>query len=153
MKEFCDQKKYLVIAAAAGIIASFLPWASISGIINQSVNGLDGDGKLTIVLFAVAGYFVIKGNKNEELSGNAFYIVIGAFGLAGLIGLYDWSNMTEKLKSIHETNSKFGLKKSLFAFEVKIGLGLYLTAIAGVAGVAVPFLFKGKVNKSDENAD
>ncbi|MFM7758862.1 MAG: hypothetical protein ACKO6J_08005 [Crocinitomicaceae bacterium] len=113
MKEFCDQKKYLVIAAAVGIIASFLPWASISGIISQRVNGLDGDGKLTIVLFAVAGYFVIKGNKNEELSGNALYVVIGAFGLAGLIGLYDWSNMTDKLKSIHETNSKFGFKKSV----------------------------------------
>jgi hypothetical protein len=151
MKEFCDQKKYLVIAAAAGIIASFLPWASISGIINQSVNGLDGDGKLTIVLFAVAGYFVIKGNKNEELSGNALYVVIGAFGLAGLIGLYDWSNMTDKLKSIHETNSKFGFKKSVL--DVKIGLGLYLTAIAGVVGVAVPFLLKGKVNKGTENVD
>ena len=39
LKEFCDQKKYMLIAAAIGVIAVFLPWATVkSGMLNFSAN-------------------------------------------------------------------------------------------------------------------
>lgn len=146
MKDFCDQKKYMLIAAVIGVIAAFMPWASISGFMNSSFSGIDGDGKLTVVLFLVAGYFAFKGNKGEELSGTNLYVAAGAFAIAGLIGLYDWSNLSEKLKAINEVGSKLGGKKKIL--EVKIGFGLYLTAIAGVAGAVLPFVLKNKQKKA-----
>ena len=131
--EFTKQKQILLLAAAVGIIGAFLPWASVSVMgISQSVNGLSGDGIITLVLFAVAGYLSFKGDKKEVLSGNSLYIIVGAFGIAGLIGLYD----------INQMGQVTGL--AAIGASASIGIGLYLTLLAGAAGAILPFVIKEK---------
>ena len=136
IKEFCDQKKYMLIAAVVGVISAFLPWASVkAGGFSISANGLDGgDGYITIILFAAAGYLTFRNEKSEELSGNNLYMVIGGFGLAGLLGLYD----------LIEADSAMPAGNAYAS--VSIGIGLYLTVLAGLAGAVIPFVLKNKKN-------
>ena len=49
------QRKFILIAAAAGVISMFLPWVSISAFgmdVGQSNNGVRGGGILIFFLFA-----------------------------------------------------------------------------------------------------
>ena len=137
LKEFCDQKKYMLIAAAIGVIAVFLPWATVKSVMGSvSANGLDGDdGVITLIIVSIVGYLVFRNDKSEELTGNNLYLVVGGFGIAALIGIYDLSNASSSFPSV--TNQYVS---------VNIGIGLYLTALAGVAGAAIPFVLKNKEN-------
>jgi hypothetical protein len=136
LKEFCDQKKYMLIAAAIGVIAVFLPWATVkSGMLNFSANGLDGDGVITLILFSIVGYLIFRNDKTEELSGNNLYLVVGGFGICALIGIYDWSNASNSFPAVSNQ-----------LVSVNIGIGLYLTALSGIAGAVIPFVLKNKEN-------
>ncbi|MCP4443374.1 MAG: hypothetical protein GY810_31110 [Aureispira sp.] len=117
------QRLIMTVCAAIGIIATFLPWASVMGL--MTVKGIDGaDGYLNIILFGGALALALLGDRNVPQGGGMMYGALTCFALAGLLGVY-------KVVSL--------MGESM----VTTGFGLYLIAIAGVAGAVVAFIMKG----------
>ena len=125
------QPLHLVLGGAGLIIlGAFLPWASVS--INfagqstsQSTNGIDGDGKITLMFGAAA--LVLTLLKNPGQTKLFALIALIASALATLIGLYDAS----QIGGNSEANSIMAAAGD--AFKVSLGIGIYLTIIGGAA--------------------
>lgn len=117
------KRKFILIVAVAGMVGTFLPWASAFG---YTVNGTEGDGWITLVMFAIGGAIAFfKGDKAQPLSKGTLYGVWIPAAIAGFIAL----------EKIFTKPSGMGMK---------IGLGLWLIAIAGILQVLISFFFKGE---------
>ncbi len=99
------QRKFILIAAAIGIISIFLPWLSFSGL---SINGFHSYGILVFIGFAGAGVVAVLGDQTKavdkamwmaELIAGAISLLftiiyitsipdIGGFGMGYGIGLW-----------------------------------------------------------------
>ena len=117
------QRMALMLAAAAGIVASFLPWASVMGI---SVNGTAGAGWISLLLFAVIAIMSLLGNRTMALKGGLMIAAIIAAVLVIILGI--WQIMD--------------IKKEGGGF-VEIGFGLYIVVAAGAGCLLLPFVIKG----------
>ena len=103
------------------IMGSVLPWATVEVILfgQQSIDGLDGDGVITLPLGIVMLILALTARKE---SGNTPPVIAGLLALAaGSIGLYDLTNVRRINPGI--------------LGEVSVGVGLYLVVIG--AGVAI----------------
>ncbi|QTU82730.1 hypothetical protein J7S27_05525 [Carnobacteriaceae bacterium zg-C25] len=79
------QKLYITIFSVIGALSVFMPWASISSFgVSQNFSGIDGDGKITLVLFIIACVLCLIGNKQEKLQKNFIY-GIWAIGAVNII--------------------------------------------------------------------
>jgi len=58
------QRKFVLIAAAVGIISMFLPWISFFGF---SINGMHGSGIVVFLCFAVSGIISLLGDQTKNL--------------------------------------------------------------------------------------
>lgn len=116
-----QQRKYILIAAAVGVIAMFLPWVEVSlmGMSQTASNGMHGKGVLIFICFLGCGLLAIMGDQLRALD-NAMWVVVliaGALGL--LLTLWVWSSVG---------SSAFGM--------VQPGFGIYIAALSAI-GVVV----------------
>ena len=83
------QRKFILIAAAVGFIAMFLPWINISFFgISSSLNGMHDKGILVFICFVVAGVLAYTGDQTKNLDKKNWFIVLIAGALATLIMLW-----------------------------------------------------------------
>ena len=78
-----NQRKMILIAAAVGVIAMFLPWWSMG--IFGSVNGMHGEGILVFLCFVGAGVLAVMGDQTKNLDRTNWMLTLIAGGLASLI--------------------------------------------------------------------
>ncbi len=123
------QKLFVVIAAAAGALGTFLPWVTVP--LFGSINGTQGDGWITLALFAITIVLAFIGNKEQRMAGGRFYLWLLPSVLASLMGIY----------KIIDFNSKMS-EAGGFGGAISIGTGLYLIIIAGIAALLLGFLIK-----------
>src|SRR5690606_11829727 len=64
---FSRQRTALAITAAAGMLATFLPW--VKAPIIGSIDGTAGDGWITLALFACSFALCFAGNRSRSISG------------------------------------------------------------------------------------
>ncbi|MBM4402880.1 MAG: hypothetical protein FJ042_00590 [Candidatus Cloacimonetes bacterium] len=114
------QRLFIMIAAVVGAVAALLPWASAFGF---TVSGISGDGILTLILFIICIALLLIKDKSRTLSVPFNFIVAGAGGASGLVGLFDIYRMSE------------------LSLEI-VGIGLWLTLIAGIAVPVLVFVIK-----------
>ncbi|BAN02601.1 DUF2510 domain-containing protein [Ilumatobacter coccineus] len=110
----------LLAGAGVGVVGAFLPWVSAGPF---TVNGIDGDGQITVILAVLLGVigFVVNKSADKRLStGGRVGGIVLSLGIA-LIGAYDISEVSS------EVNDLF--------LPVSVGFGLYLTVLAGVLGL------------------
>jgi hypothetical protein len=69
------QRKTILIGAALGLIACFLPWFSY-GV--GSVNGMNGIGVLAFILFIVAALLSLMGDQKANIPSKMWLPVLGA---------------------------------------------------------------------------
>lgn len=69
------QRKFIIIGAALGLIACFLPWFSYG---MGSVNGMNGIGLLAFILFIVAGLLALMGDQKGNIPSKMWLPVLGA---------------------------------------------------------------------------
>jgi hypothetical protein len=69
------QRKFILIGAALGLIACFLPWFSY-GV--GSVNGMNGIGVLAFILFIVAGLLALMGDQKVNIPSKMWLPVLAA---------------------------------------------------------------------------
>lgn len=133
-----NQRKFILVAVAVGIIAVFLPWMSISvGMLGesmtQSVNGFRGVGILYFLALAATGVVAIMGNQQALLDKNMRLGAIGG-GAVAIIALVIY--FADAKGSTGDVGG-FGLASA------SIGYGFYLSAVAAIAVTAIPFVIKG----------
>ncbi|MES2773610.1 MAG: hypothetical protein V4722_05475 [Bacteroidota bacterium] len=77
------QRKFILIAAAVGLISMFLPWISIG--MFGSVNGLHGAGFLALFAFAGAGAVAFLGDQTKSLDKTMWFVALACGAIATLI--------------------------------------------------------------------
>ena len=83
------QRKFVLIAAVAGVISMFLPWVSISLLgFTQSVNGMHGSGILVFLCFAASGIVAYLGDQTKNLDKTMWLVTLIAGALATLIVIW-----------------------------------------------------------------
>ena len=113
------QRKYVLIAAAAGIIGVFCPWVSIFGF---SVNGFHGVGIFIFLCLAAAGAFTLMGDQTKNLDKTFWMITLIAGGIAALIMIINLFNAMGGLSAV--------------------SFGFYLTLLGSVGVTAAAFMFR-----------
>jgi hypothetical protein len=127
------QRKLILIAAAIGIISTFLPWFTISASafgynIKQSQNGFHGIGILYFLLLIAVAAIAAVGEQKERLQKNMRLAVIGAGALAVICMLIGYGNIAD--------TSSSGM------VEAGVGYGFVLSFLAALAVTAIPFIIK-----------
>ncbi len=86
MNGFHKQRLVTAICAGAGMLATFLPWATMP--MFGSVSGTAGDGWITLALFVPALVLALMGDKTQPLLGAKRYGAVIPSGLSALLGLW-----------------------------------------------------------------
>ena len=116
------QRKFILIAAAIGIIAMFLPWIDAFVI---KANGMHGKGIIVFLCFAAAGVMAYMGDQTKNLDKTPWFITLICGAIATLMMILFYSDAS--------SNSIVG---SLLAY------GFYIAAIASIGLLAVTYLFR-----------
>ena len=116
------QRKMILVAAAVGVIAMFLPWWSISlGILGSgSVNGMHGEGLLVFLCFLAAGAIAYMGDQTKNLDRTNWMFALIAGGVASLIMIIRFLSWLDILSAL--------------------SIGFYLALAAAVAIVAFAYI-------------
>lgn len=69
------QRKFIIVGAALGLIACFLPWFSYG---MGSINGMNGIGVLVFILFIAAGLLALTGDQKGNIPSKMWLPVLGA---------------------------------------------------------------------------
>jgi peptidoglycan/LPS O-acetylase OafA/YrhL len=76
------QRKFILIAAAVGIIGMFLPWFDL---FFMSINGMHSWGLLAFLSFAGAGVVAFLGDQTKNLEKTSWFIALSCGAIATLI--------------------------------------------------------------------
>ena len=112
------QRKMMLIAAAVGVIAMFLPWWSFI----VSINGMHGTGILVFLCFLAAGAMAVMGDQTANLTRTNWMIALIASGLASLIMTITFLSNLNLLSLL--------------------SIGFYLALIASVALLAITYMHR-----------
>jgi hypothetical protein len=118
-------------AAALAVVAAFLPWITAATIFgNLSRSGIDGggDGVVTAVLGAVVATVTFATRRNDNDRGAGIAIVLCSL-IVVAISVYDLFSVNDRINDIDRRY-----------VDASVGIGLYLTIVAGVGGVVAGVL-------------
>ena len=119
------QRKFILIAAAVGIIAVFLPWISIGAFgVKESQNGFHSYGIVVFLAFAVAVVISLIGDQTKTLDQSMWMVALVAGVIAALFTLIFFSRL----------NDAFGI--------VDPGFGIWISFIAAAGVIGAAWLYK-----------
>jgi peptidoglycan/LPS O-acetylase OafA/YrhL len=118
------QRKFVLIAAAVGVISMFLPWVSFLG---YSINGMHGSGVLVFLCFAVSGIIAYLGDQTKNLEKTMWAATLIAGAIALLIILYYFTEASGGNGSI---------------FGSVIGFGIYVSGLAAIGVLLAAYTFR-----------
>ena len=107
------QRKFILIASAAGVLGMLLPWVSFSGY--GSINGLHGWGIMMFLFFIASGAVTLMGNQLLPLDKTYWFVALAAGGINAIVMIINFLRALDVI--------------SLF------GIGFYLALIAAIAVV------------------
>ena len=132
-KKMHKQRLGILIVASLGVLATFLPW--VKSPIIGSINGTQGPGWMTLLLFAVPLVISLLNDKTKALKGGQLYGAIIPSLIAGVYGIGE-------ILSFNSTSVKNNPFLQILEASVSIEYGLYLVVLAGIALPIVAFLIK-----------
>jgi len=116
-----------LVGGALVTIGSFMPWAGVATVFGTlSVNGTEGDGKITMVIGLVLVLLAIlelTGASNTRIA--ALVLALIAAGVGG----YDLVNASDKIADVGNEYAR-----------ASVGVGLYAVVAGGVLAVVGGFL-------------
>jgi hypothetical protein len=130
------QKTGIIIASAAGMVGTFLPWINIP--VLGGIRGTDWDGWITFIMFGLALVVAAVGSKERALNVVQLVLAVILGGGAGLFGV--WKIIDFK-SSIGEVASDNALGEAMGSI-ISVGSGLYLIVLAGIAVIFFAFALK-----------
>lgn len=133
----------IIIASVAVIIGSVLPWGTVNlgGFGGLSVSGIEGDGKIIIILAIGAIVLAILKDRTQPLIKNF------ALGVMAL-GVIETAISIYALFRLGDMSANFGYG----GYGISVGIGLYLTAIASIATFVLGLMAfsGGKISKETD---
>ena len=134
------QRIGILIAAALGALATFMPWVKVP--ILGTINGTKGDGWITFVLFLIPLLVTLLGDKSKSLKvGMTFGALIPSI-IAAAVGIWKISDFKSLMAESQSDDNPF---VNVFAQAVSIEFGLYLVIIAGVLIPIIALAIRDKV--------
>ena len=131
------QRKFILLASAAGLIAMFLPWITVSAgtifggpdehSMSISQNGMHGSGIIVFLFYICAAALSLLGDQTRTLDKAAWLGTIAAGGIAVIFTII--------LLTDTPTGS-MGFAKS------SIGFGAWISALATIAVLASAWLLR-----------
>jgi uncharacterized membrane protein len=134
------QRKYILIAAAVGIISVFLPWATVSvsfAEITNIRNGFYNYGIAAFLGFLVAAAVVLLGDQTKTLDKSMWIVSMIAGTISLLFIILFMGDISQIMKSPVDRS---GLVK------VSSGFGIWIALASSIGIIAFAWLFK---NSSD----
>ena len=134
------QRKFILYAAIAGVIATFLPWLSLGNWMNASIggesyNGFHGSGILFFLLQIAIGIVARRGVRQDTLPKNMRPAVIGG-GIASLLCVVFYMHNSDLMNRL---------------MVPIIGIGYIAGFIASICEIVIPLVIKkpGESLKND----
>ncbi len=122
------QRKFVLIAAAVGVVSMFMPWISLSVLgFSQTVNGMHDKGILVFLCFAASGIIAYLGDQTKNLDKTMWAVTLIAGALALLMVIWFYFQATGD-------GNVFG-----GSF---IGFGLYISGIAALGILIAAYMFR-----------
>lgn len=132
------QRILVVLLSFIGIISVFLPWFSFDNLlIDYTVNGIERNGWLVILLFALSIVLAVVKDLNKTIEKGFSVGIMLASILASVIIIIDLLTLD------NQTDNFIG---NLFKTKVNIEYGIYLVLICGIGIPIALFLLKDKEN-------
>jgi len=121
------QRRFVLILAAIGLIAVFLPWVTVGGIFGDSLNanGFNGVGIVVFLALLAVAIIALMGDQKKAEERNMWMITL----LAGFIAL-----LFAVIKYSQISGNSFGI--------VSPGYGLWISLAASLAVLISAWLFK-----------
>jgi hypothetical protein len=133
---------FTYVAIGLAFVASFMPWASV---LVFTVDGTQGDGKVTLVLSLIAAAFVLAWHVGS--SKQPVWLVLALLTSLGIAGvyLYDLINVSRVAHANADPTATFSI-------HVDVGSGLYLGALASSAAVVLICILAASTARSRDVA-
>ncbi len=137
------QRKFILIASAAGIISIFLPWKSFSagmfGVsVSQGVNGFHDAGIVAMLCFGAGIAFSLIGEQSSALQKNMWLGVLATGSIAFLATI---------INMIKTKSAGGGF------VEFTIGWGCWLAMLAAIATIVSAWLFRNPDHQLKESLE
>lgn len=131
-KTMHNQRKFVLIAAAVGLISTFLPWATVSAgrFGSISTNAFGGWGILVFLGYAGAIAFAFLRDQKQQMDANFWILTLFCGALALLITLI----------AILQVSSAGGTRFG--GVGVSIGFGAFISLVAAGGVVFAAWKFK-----------
>ena len=129
------QRLAILITAGLGGLATFMPW--IKAPIIGSVSGTQGDGWITLMLFAVAIVLSLMNDRSKMLVGGLRLVAVIPPLIAAAIGIQKIIEFKSKMADLDDNP----FSKALSA-AISIDFGLYLLVFAGLLLPVLAFAIK-----------
>ena len=131
------QRKFILIAAAVGIISIFLPWATVSmGMLgvseSESANGFRSYGILVFLGFLAAAGVSLMGDQTKTLDKTMWIVSLIAGGVSVLFTALYMTNIS----------NAFGANGGLGMVDVGFGFGLWIALLASLAVLAFSWMYR-----------
>lgn len=134
-----QQRTAILIAAAVGMVGTFLPWYNAFIISINGTNDPDRIGWITLLLFGGILLTTLAGDRESALKGGslgiAFLLALGA----GFLALWRISGFRS---AIGRSSTEGPFARSLSSM-ISVGFGLYIVLLAAV-GIILLGLFLQK---------
>jgi peptidoglycan/LPS O-acetylase OafA/YrhL len=115
------QRKFVLIAAAVGLISMFLPWVKIPFF--GSKNGLHGNGFLILLAFAAAGALAFLGDQKKAMPKSSWLGTLGAGAVAVLFWLINFLDVPSGARGY-------------------LGMGFWICIAAAAGVLACAYMFR-----------
>lgn len=117
-----QQRKMILIAAAVGVVAMFLPWVSVSIPLlgSSSANGMHNSGILVFLAFASAGIIAFMGDQTQNLNRTNWMLALIAGAIAVIVTAINFFDIPGAAR----------------------GYGLYIALAASIAIVAFAYMHR-----------
>ena len=115
------QRKFILIAAAIGIIGMFLPWVSV---FLFSYNGMHGWGILAFLAFIGTVVVALMGDQTKNLDKTFWFIALACGALATLVVVW---NLLDALG-----NGGGSI----------LGVGIYIAALGAIGTLLAAYIFR-----------
>ena len=131
------QRLGIIVTAGLGILATFLPW--VKAPIVGSIYGTNGDGWITLILFAIPMTIGLLNDKTKPINGGLLFIAIVTSIIAAIIGIQKIIEFNSNITNLGDSSFARSLSTG-----VTIEIGVYLVILAGIALPVIAFLTKEK---------
>lgn len=131
-KTMHNQRKFILIAAAVGVVSIFLPWATMSAgrFGSMSSNAFGSWGMLVFLGYAAAIAFAVIKDQKEQLESNFWILTLFCGALAFLITII----------AILQVSNAGGMR--IGGMGVSVGFGAFISLAASAVLVFITWKFK-----------